>query len=79
MNYLSAQTVAEIYCVKQSLVEEVIDCGLVGEAGCNGHRYVVEITMLERVAEIIRLHVHHGLSLDGVAAFLPSETGDRES
>jgi hypothetical protein len=72
-SYITLEGIAECFECERTWVIEVYEHGLLG----SGTRYegamVVPTSTLERVAEIRRLHVYHGVALSAVAALLRVE------
>ncbi len=68
--YVTLATVAECYACETRWVERVYSEGLLGRGVVQEGTVVIHVRMLERVADIVRLHVYQGVSLELVAAFL---------
>jgi len=72
--HVTLEAAAECYSVRVEWVREVYELGLLGrgEAVGDAGRATVAVaaTALDRLAEIIRLHRHHGMDLDEVERFL---------
>lgn len=70
IRYVSLRTVAECYDVEIAWVEEVYEFGLLGEGQTIEGEAAITDDMLERVAEIRRLQIQHGVNLPGIAIIL---------
>lgn len=68
--FVSLEAVAECYAVERTWVVEVYRAGLLGEGREESGTVSVSVQVLDRVAEIRRLHAHLGLELEIVAAWL---------
>ena len=68
--WLTVDTVAACYRCEVSWIEEVCRMGLLGSAELIEGRMVVRTVMLDRVADIVRLHHHQGVELEIIAALL---------
>jgi len=69
-SYITLEGVAECYECEYRWVREVYEFGLLGSGVRYDDTTVVLTSMLDRVAEIRRLHVYHGVDLSAVAALL---------
>lgn len=65
--YLRLETVAELYRVRVLWLREVADSGLLGPCERGDDGPLIAIVQLDRVAAIVRLHVHLGLDLTQLA------------
>ena len=68
--YLTLEIVAECYRVERSWLEEVYELGLLGEGERSEQGVAITARKLDRVAEILQLHFHHGVDLSGIAVIL---------
>lgn len=59
--HLSLEAVAACYRIELTVLREAYELGLVGQRV--GASIVIAASRLDRVAEIVRLHVHHGIDL----------------
>ena len=76
--HVTLEAAAACYAVRVEWVREVYALGLLGRGEAVGgadreagaETVAVAATALDRLAEIIRLHRHHGLDMDEVERFL---------
>lgn len=68
--YLSLEVVAECYECDAVWIREVYELGLLGSGQLIEGETLVPARALDRVAQIVRLSVHHSLSLEIVAGML---------
>jgi hypothetical protein len=68
--WVSLEALATCYRVDLTLVEEAFELGLLGRGVHTEGLLVVQVAQLERMATIVRLHVHLGVDLAGIALFL---------
>lgn len=71
--YLRLETVAEIYTVRITWLQEVYDAGLLGDGRQQGRSLCVAAVQLDRVATIVRLHHVLGLDLDAIGLALDAD------
>ena len=71
--YLTLETVADCYQVDCDWLEEVYELGLLGRGERSGEGVAITARKLDRVAEILQLHFHHGVNLPGIAVILGIE------
>jgi len=72
-SYLSLETIADCYHIEVVRLREAYGLGLLGHGRDHGGTIVVATRHLDRVAEIVRLHVYHRLDLDVIGELLPPE------
>jgi len=72
-SYIRVSAVAECYSCEASWVIEVYETGLLGRGENVDHELAILTRMLDRLADIRRMHVFQGLDLATVAALLGSE------
>ena len=73
--HVSLWAVARCYGVESTWVEEAYQLGLLGAGERVEGVVAISATRLDRVARIVRLHFHHGVSLPGVSMLLgPDES-----
>ena len=68
--YLAIETLAECFEVRVRWVREVYDRGLLGHGERRGESLYVEARMLDRMAEIRRLHALLDADLAAIELFL---------
>jgi len=68
--FVTLEEVAACYQVEVAWVEQVYESGLLGEGRRTERSIAISHTQLDRVAEVVRLHLHYGLELDVVAMLL---------
>jgi len=68
---LSLETVAACYRVELTVLRQACELGLFGEP--RGAELGIAASRLDRVAEIVRLHVHHGIELSTLFLLLDPE------
>ena len=68
---LSLETVAAFYRVELTVLREACELGLFGALGTAD--VGIAASRLDRVAEIVRLHVHHGIELGALFLLLDPE------
>ena len=68
---LSLETVAAFYRVELTVLREACELGLIGALGAAD--VGIAASRLDRVAEIVRLHVHHGIELGALLLLLDPE------
>jgi hypothetical protein len=72
--HVTLAAAAECYAVRVEWVREVFELGLLGPGevveDAGGEAVAVVAAALDRLAEIIRLHRHHGMDMDEVERFL---------
>ncbi|MCB9916071.1 MAG: hypothetical protein H6828_13155 [Planctomycetes bacterium] len=68
--YLTIEAIAECFHVDVAVVRESYELGLFGEVAESEGRVVLHVRELERVATIVRWHVHLGVELTSVALLL---------
>ncbi len=71
--YVSIATVAECYEVELAWIEEVYTLGLLGPGERVERLLVVSVSMLDRVALILRLERQQGINLPGIARLLDGD------
>ncbi len=69
-SWVTLEVVAECYDCEVAWVEEVWRAGLIGSGRRIEGGVAVRAVMLERVADVVRLHRHQGVALELVAALL---------
>lgn len=69
--YVSVEAVAACYRVEAALLLEAHELGLVGRRV--GSAVLVAARRLDRVAQIVRLHVHCGIGLEALFLHLDPE------
>ncbi len=72
-SYITLDDVAECYECEHGWVREVYDHGLLGRGVRYEGTIVVRTSMLDRVAEIRRLHVFQGVHISAIAALLRAD------
>ena len=65
--FLSLQVVADCFEVRVAWLEEVYETGLLGPAVRRKETVELAASELDLVAQIIRLHFHQGVDLQGIA------------
>lgn len=68
--YLSLAAIAECYCCEVDWVHEVYQHGLLGRGRVVGEEILLSTCVLDRVADVVRLSVYHGVGLGAVALLL---------
>ena len=68
--WVTLEALATCYRVDVAVVREAYSLGLLGPGAQAEGGLVVHVTQLERMATIVRLHVHLGVDLPGIALFL---------
>lgn len=71
--YLSLTAVAECYDCEVEWMLEVYRFGLLGRGRVVGEEIVVCARVLDRVAEVVRLSLYHGVGLGALALLLQPE------
>jgi hypothetical protein len=72
--YIALETAAECYQVDAAFVHRVYVAGLLGNAERAGDVLMIEVSMLEQLAQAVRLHHHLGFDLETVALLLELES-----
>lgn len=73
-SWIRADAAAACYACDLALVESALALGLLGPGERVGSLLFLRTVMLDRLAVIVRLHLHHEIPLGAVAALL--ELGD---
>ena len=68
--YVTLEAVAECYRVDRYWLQRVYDFGLLGSGERSEEHVAITARKLDRVAEILQLHFHHGVDLPGIVAIL---------
>ena len=68
--WVTLEALATCYRVDVAVVQEAYSLGLLGRGVQAEGLLVVHVTQLERMATIVRLHVHLGVDLAGIALLL---------
>ena len=71
--HLTLQAVAECYRVEVAWLQDAYDLGMLGRGRRQGETIVIAARMLDRVAEIVRLHVYYSLDLNAIVPMLVLE------
>ena len=69
-SYLSLDGISECYQCQVAWLQEAYELGLFGSGREHAGRLVLSVTILDRVAEVIRLHRYEGLGLDAIVILL---------
>lgn len=69
-SYLALELVARCYAVERELLLEAFELGLFGPGLWRGTSLAIASVQLDRVATVVRLHVHQGVDLAGIALLL---------
>ena len=72
-SWITIETVAETFACEVSLVRQVYERGLLGPGERVDQALFVRTAMLDRVAVIVRMHVHQGLGLSAIEVLLDDE------
>ena len=68
--YVTLEAISQCYQCEVQWLQEVYEAGLFG----GGRRYegtvVFHVTLLDRAAEVVRLHRYQGLGLDAIVVLL---------
>jgi hypothetical protein len=72
-SWIRLDVVADCYACEVSLVESVVRLGMLGPTEREGPALFVRTATLDRVATILRLHLHHELDLTSVSALLDDD------
>lgn len=72
-SYITLEGVAECYECEVAWLHEVYRMGLLGRGRTVERTIAIELRMLDRVADVIRMSVHQGIDLAVVAALLEGE------
>ena len=73
--YLTLEAISECYECEVAWLRQVYDVGLLGGGRVHGGTLVLRVTVLDRVAEIVRLGRYQGLGLEAIVVLL-GEAGD---
>lgn len=68
--YITLEGVAECYECEITWLREVYDLGLLGHGRTVEQSIAIELSKLDRVADVIRMSVYQGIDLVVVAALL---------
>jgi len=68
--FVTLESAAECYHVEASWIERVYSHGLLGPGERIGGSIAVPASELDRLAAVLRWHLHYGLDLEAVAALL---------
>jgi hypothetical protein len=68
--WLSLEAISECYECELSWVREVYDAGLLGAGRTVSGEVVLRVTVLDRVADIVRLSRYQGLGLETIVALI---------
>ncbi len=71
-SHVTLEAAAECFRVEAEWVVEVYEHGLLGQGEKAGASVAVAATALDRLAEVLRMHRHHGLDLDAIEVLLES-------
>lgn len=71
--YLTLEDISDCYQCEVSFLRDAYEVGLLGGGRRFGGRLVLEVTILDRVADVVRLSRYQGLSLETIVVLL----GDR--
>ena len=74
-SYVVLELVARFYAVDLDFLAEAYSLGLFGRGVERSGAVAIASVQLDRVATVVRLHVHQGVNLPGIALFL----GEAES
>jgi len=72
-SWIAIETVAETFACEVSLVRQVYELGLLGPGEQVDQALFVRTAMLDRVAIIVRMHVHQGLELSAIEVLLDAD------
>lgn len=72
-SWIAIETVAETFACEASLVHQVYELGLLGTGERVEQSLFVRTAMLDRVAIIVRMHVHQGLELSAIEVLLDDD------
>ena len=68
--YVTLEIVADCYRVESAWLRRVYELGLLGQGRVRDTQLVISARRLDRVARIVQLHFHHGVSLELLDAVL---------
>lgn len=71
--YLSLAAIAECYACQVEWMVEVYEWGLLGRGRVVGEEILISTCLLDRVADVVRLNVYHGVGLSALALLLEPE------
>ena len=71
--HLSLQAVADCYRVEVAWLQDAYDLGMLGRGRLQDETVVIAAHMLDRAAEIVRLHVYYRLDLNAIVPLLGLE------
>lgn len=72
-SWIAIEAVAETFACETALVLEVYELGMLGTGERVGKVLFVRTALLDRVATIVRLHVHQGFELATIEVLLELE------
>jgi len=71
--YLSLAAIAECYACEAEWMHEVYQYGLLGRGRVVDEEILVSTCVLDRVADVVRLSLYHGVALGTLAVLLEPE------
>lgn len=74
--FLTLEAVANCYRVEARWMHEVYELGLLGAGEPAEESVAIPARKLDRVAEILKLHFHQGVNLEGIALLIGFDEDD---
>jgi hypothetical protein len=78
-SWITIETISECYGCEVAWVREACDYGLFGTARVHSGTLVLRVTVLDRVARVVRLSRYEGLGFEAIALLLGDFDPDEEA
>ncbi|HEY2775561.1 MAG TPA: hypothetical protein VGK20_16085 [Candidatus Binatia bacterium] len=78
-SYLTLEAVSRCYGCEVTWIREAYDVGLFGEGIVHAGSILLRISVLDRVAEVVRLGRYQGMGLEAIVVLLGEDAGEPDA